>query len=313
MDRELLKFEEKFFSDVNDNITTYIQSLADSQNMISDLKNIATEKNKLISELESIKKANEKKISDLSDELENANEKLKEYEADIQKYRSLKVDAVTLVDLINQNEIKSKELEDQRNEYLELKEKLENDNFELNSKLDRKEKEYQKAMKELDKKEVDRKELEGKLDQKNKDIEKLQDDYNELSDKSIELISSLKDAEEKIDSLNNQLEEKNSDYASYKIDAESRISKLEEEKEWLIGYAKGTDEKILNYKRGNKSDLEGHANWLMNEIKDDSFTRFFGNKLNNCNETVTNNISTVKHTENLKADTSERKYEAEIL
>ena len=102
MDRELLKFEEKFFSDVNDNITTYIQSLADSQNMISDLKNIATEKNKLISELESIKKANEKKISDLSDELENANEKLKEYEADIQKYRSLKVDAVTLVDLINQ-------------------------------------------------------------------------------------------------------------------------------------------------------------------------------------------------------------------
>ena len=288
MDKELLKFEDQIFGQISDNLTKLTKVLADSQNMISDLKLIADKKGNALTELESNNDKLEELNIILSSELKEKKSELESNKGELERLGKLKLDSLTLAQLIKDNKDLKKSLEDEKQEYVSKKEKLESDNEKLKTDIENEKKlkvKYEQALNneivkhnkavnqvsELNKKIGD---LEEQCKNQEATISSLTEDLNEKDE-------ALKSSADKISLLNENVE-KMKDYISPEVynteinEKSKKINSLEKDVEWLIGYAKGTDDKVRSYFGGKQEELNKHNNWLCNEPKDGVYKKFFG-------------------------------------
>lgn len=283
MDKELIKFEDQIYAQVSDNITLFEKSLADSQNMINDLKSIAEEKNRIIDGLENEKKNNNEKISQLESELEQKNAELDKSRSDMDRLENLKVDALKLAELVNETENRKAELDTKIAYYQELSDNLVSENKRLKS--------------ELEKETNNRKEYERKLnievvahrddtDKLNGIIKGLNDKINKLTGEIDELNGEIDKLEEKNEQLNGEkssfeeeIADKDTEIKRLTLEhdiSQKMIKSLKGDIQWLIGYAKDLDRKVMNSYQGNKQELDEHNRWLCNDSKGEDFKKFFG-------------------------------------
>ena len=194
----------------------------------------------------------------------------------------------SLAQLIEENKELKKSLEDKKQEYVSKKEKLESDNEKLKTDIENEKKlkvKYEQALNneivkhnkavnqvsELNEKIGDLKEQcknqETTISSLTKDLKKKDEALKSSADK----ISLLNENVKKMKSYTSPEELKN------KINEKDIIIKsLEEDVKWLIGYAKGTDDKVRGYFGGSQEELNKHNNWLCNEPKDGTYKKFFG-------------------------------------
>ena len=57
---------------------------------------------------------------------------------------------------------------------------------------------------------------------------------------------------------------------------ENEVNMLKSNLEWLVNYAKSTDNKVKEYFNGNTEELSKHNNWLVNMPKDEKYMELFG-------------------------------------
>lgn len=288
VDKELYKFEDQIYAQVTDNITAYIKSYADSQSMISDLKAISVEKNKYISQLESENHNYSEIVDNLKKVLVEKKQELKEAEEDLQLLNEIKSDSLKLSVLINDEQEKIKQLEIEKQEYEEARKKIVDENERLKSNLKAKEKalsdcqhnfdsEVVNHRKDCDEKEKIISEKDKVITSLNVQIEELNADTDKLNEENESLKRKIGKMEAEIKELSDECEAHKSDKHDEELQAAiKKISDLQSDVDWLIGYAKATDEKVRKYFRGDTSDLNGHNKWLCNQPKDQQFKRLFG-------------------------------------
>lgn len=288
MDKELLKFEDQIFGQISDNLTKLTKALADSQNMISDLKLIADKKGSALTELESDNDKLEELNKKLSSKLKEKKSELESNKGELERLEKLKLDSLTLAQLIQENEKLKKSLEDEKNEYVSKKEQLESENKKLKTDIKDEKKDKIKFKQELDEEIVEHKKA---VDEVSKLNEKIRDLEEQCKNQEATINSLKEDLEKKDEDLKcnadeirrlNESNEKMKDYISREVynteinKKSEKINSLEKDVEWLIGYAKGTDDKVRSYFDGKQEELNKHNNWLCNEPKDGVYKKFFG-------------------------------------
>lgn len=285
MDKELLKFEDQIFGQISDNLTKLTKALADSQNMVSDLKLIADKKGNALTELESDNDKLEELNKILSSDLDEKKSELESNRGELERLEKLKLDSLTLAQLIQENEKLKKLLEDEKNEYESKKEQLESENKILKTDIKNKKKlivEYdQKLNEEITNHRDEVSKLNEKIEGLEEQCENQETTINSLKEDLKKKDEDLKCNADEIRRLN-ESNEKMKDYISREeynteINEKSeKINSLEKDVEWLIGYAKGTDDKVRSYFGGKQEELNKHNNWLCNEPKDGVYKKFFG-------------------------------------
>lgn len=284
MNKELIKYEDQIYGQVTDNITLLTKALAESQNMITDLKAIAEEKNRAISQLENDNENNKKLAEELNEELQNKRQALEAIETDRAMLAEMKINALKLSELINDEKEKIEQLDIEKAEYKEAKDALVSENEKLKSDLEGEQKKYSKLEQEYNKSVVKcRNDIEKKNEEINtfmSKIDKLEGDKKGLEyDKNV-LIQKVDKLEKEINILSDP--NQNEKCKSLKNDLnnlQGTIENLQNDIKWLIGYAKATDDKVKKFYKGDKNDLNEHNNWLCNKLKDNNFIKFFGNNI----------------------------------
>ena len=291
MDKELFKYEDQIYAQLNDNITAYVKKFADVQNMVSDLKAIAEEKNRYVASLENENKEYLTKIEYLDSEAENNKKKLAEYEKEKAFFDDLKADSLNLAALIREENSKIEELAEKKQEYEEAKNEIVTLNQRLKSDLDKKTDEYIKLDQKYNSQVAEYRNKEQEIDKKNIEIISINKEKKGLKDNIAELqekIQKLENEKNKLIENNNDLKKQNDELSKKLSEAsdnneftEQMKQQIEEQKslekdiEWLKGYAKATDEKVKKYFQGDKRDLDAHNHYLLWEPKDDKYNKFF--------------------------------------
>lgn len=294
MDKELLKFEDQIFGQISDNLTKLTKALADSQNMISDLKLIADKKGNALTELESDNDKLEELNKILSLNLEEKKSELESNKKELERLEELKLDSLTLAQLIKDNEELKKSLEDEKNEYVSKKEQLESENEKLKTDIE----EEKKLKVEYEQKLNAETTKNRKLNKKIKDLEEQcknqEATINSLTEKMDDLDGELSNSKSEISCLNNTIEEMKDYISPEKLkniiyEKDIIIQSLEGDVNWLIGYAKGTDDKVKSYFNGKQEELNKHNNWLCNEPKNEEYIKFFDDGVEPVIESISNN------------------------
>lgn len=282
MDNQLMKYEDQIFGQVTDNITLFTKALAESQNMIVDLKAIAEEKSRVISRLEYENENNKNMIEQISQELKSKCQVIEEFEDDQALMSEMKLNALKLAGLLNDENEKINQLETEKAEYKTAKEVLVSENEKLKCNLDSEKKKYSDLEREHNKSVVD---FRNKIEELNKTIneykltiDKLKCDKEYLEEENKELNIKVENLNEKINILSDPSQnEKCKDLQDELNNLRKTVNSLQNDINWLKGYAKATDDKVKRFYNGNKTDLDKHNDWLCNQPKDKDFIRFFGN------------------------------------
>lgn len=272
MEKELIKYEDQIYAQVTDNITLLTKALAESQNMIADLKAITVEKSRVISKLECENENNNKAVEQLNKELQSKNQVLGESEADRMLMSEMKINALRLADLINDEQEKHRQLIEGKTAFENEKKALVSENEKLKSNLENAREKYTECDRALNKAVVDNRKA---INEKEEKIKKLMSKIGELESENNDLSI-----------INKELEKEKNQMSDTICGQQEKLDKLKElndtlevlkkDKKWLIDYAKSTDEKVKKYYTGDKKALDDHRNWLCNMSKDDDFKKFFG-------------------------------------
>ena len=304
MNKELIQYEDHIYSQVSDTYSLITKTIADTQNMLDDLKAIAKEKDDMISSLENEKQSLEFENEKLQSDNKQQIDKIAAYEKDMAFFENIKIDSVRLADLIVEKETELELLEKQKYEFEKDKLTILSENKKLKSDLDDKKRELSAKQQDYDsyvntQRNVE-KELNNRiqkltqdnylLSQKMKTVENeakelkeqnnvAADEIEELRGKNDELISQLQEMSNKLNGNKDDISgDNNSDMektVSENEELKKQIDELNKDVEWLVGYAKGTDRKIKSYFNSHKKELEEHHNWLCNKPKDETYKKFF--------------------------------------
>lgn len=271
-------YREKINDELFMHIAESVKKLESMQEMIHDLSNIEHV-------LMEITKNKENENDNLEYELKQCKDNLKQKDIYIEKleqreleYNKIEKNTLRITELLAYLEQEKNKFEEEKKTFRYEKHKFEEDKrtlktslFEANDKINKLSEERDKTKIEIDELHVEIKELLREKEELKISLEKTK---SEMENVKNEKTKKLKEKNEELKGKIVKLEKKNEETKENNNELEENISELEKTCEWYKDYARATDQKVIQFYKGEEQELDSHYyQWLSTTLysPDDDF------------------------------------------
>lgn len=272
MDREqleLLTYEQEILFAIEENINKQMNDLSLSMEKYADLKSIVLSNEALIKQLFEKIDSDKKMIQEYEKQILEKDRLLEEQK----KYDAVKLDATKVTELLLSVQQKETELDEKKQEYESEIDNLKLQVNDYKGKYEEEKKERQKLNRNYQTASAELRQEKKKVEEQEKTIQELEEIKNqndEIKNDYDEIYAELTTKREEVESLTQEKK---------KWKEEKKFLKeLEADYDWLLGYAKATDKKVVEANIDYGSALKDHQKWLTGDIrnKDSDYRRIMG-------------------------------------